>query len=138
MSAIWQTVCYVLRILSIKHPASMGYYTGWFTLILVCISLRTRTHKAEYFSWPHCGPMRSFIWSWEGWSTTSHPMLSSSASRLGDSHSTSYFSISCEPHALHQAYVADTRTRAFMIQLGGVSMASGNQKPQHIILLGLE
>lgn len=37
MSALWQTIGYVLRILSIKHPASMGYYSGWFILILVRI-----------------------------------------------------------------------------------------------------
>lgn len=37
MSALWQTVCYVLRILSIKYPASIDYYSGWFVLILVCL-----------------------------------------------------------------------------------------------------
>ncbi|KAI4241389.1 MAG: hypothetical protein L6R40_004565 [Gallowayella cf. fulva] len=35
MSALWQTVCYLLRVLSIKQPSSMGYYSGWFILILV-------------------------------------------------------------------------------------------------------
>lgn len=35
MSAAWQTVCYVLRILSIQNPASMAFYSGWFILILV-------------------------------------------------------------------------------------------------------
>lgn len=39
MSALWQTVCYLLRVLSIKQPSSMGYYSGWFILILVCVSM---------------------------------------------------------------------------------------------------
>lgn len=35
MSATWQCICYILRILSIKNPDSDGLYTGCFTLILV-------------------------------------------------------------------------------------------------------
>ncbi|OKL56095.1 hypothetical protein UA08_08788 [Talaromyces atroroseus] len=35
MSALWQTITYILRIVSIKTPASLGDYAGWFVLILV-------------------------------------------------------------------------------------------------------
>ncbi len=35
MSALWQTLVYAFRIVSIKNPASLGPYAAWFTLILV-------------------------------------------------------------------------------------------------------
>lgn len=35
MAGIWQTVNYILRILSITYPTSYGFYAGWFILILV-------------------------------------------------------------------------------------------------------
>lgn len=35
MSALWQTLTYVFRILSIHSPASFAYYAAWFILILV-------------------------------------------------------------------------------------------------------
>ncbi|KAK5165804.1 uncharacterized protein LTR77_008727 [Saxophila tyrrhenica] len=35
MSALWQTVAYIFRILSINEPASLGNYAAWFVLILV-------------------------------------------------------------------------------------------------------
>ncbi len=98
----------------------------------------TRTYTAKPSRCLPCGRMRSFTWSWEGWSTTSHPKLSSSASRLGDSRSISYFSISCESYALHQLNIADTRIRAFIIQVSGASMASGDHVPNQTILRGLQ
>lgn len=39
MSGLWQTVNYVLRILSIKNPTNYPYYAGWFILILVSIQI---------------------------------------------------------------------------------------------------
>lgn len=39
MGALWQTVCYVFRILSIKYVANETYYTVWFVLMLVGPSL---------------------------------------------------------------------------------------------------
>ena len=35
MSALWQTVAYAFRIMSIKTPANLGNYAAWFVLILV-------------------------------------------------------------------------------------------------------
>lgn len=35
MSALWQTIAYAFRVVSIKTPASMGNYAAWFVLILV-------------------------------------------------------------------------------------------------------
>lgn len=35
MGALWQTTCYVFRILSIKHVANDAYYSVWFILMLV-------------------------------------------------------------------------------------------------------
>lgn len=35
MGALWQTACYIVRILSIKHVANDTYYSVWFTLMLV-------------------------------------------------------------------------------------------------------
>lgn len=35
MSALWQTIAYIFRIVSIKTPASLGDYAAWFVLILV-------------------------------------------------------------------------------------------------------
>ena len=99
---------------------------------------RTRTNTAKFISCLPYGRTRSFTWSWEGWSTTSHPRQSSSESRLGDSRSISYFSISCESYALHQFNVADIGIRAFVIQVAGASMASGDHVPTQTILRGLQ
>lgn len=35
MSALWQTLTYIFRTLSIQNPASYGNYAAWFVLILV-------------------------------------------------------------------------------------------------------
>ena len=35
MSAIWQIVAYVTRIISLESPANLGPYVSWFVLILV-------------------------------------------------------------------------------------------------------
>ena len=35
MGALWQTACYVFRILSIKYVANETYYSVWFILMLV-------------------------------------------------------------------------------------------------------
>ncbi|EEA28511.1 hypothetical protein TMatcc_003159 [Talaromyces marneffei ATCC 18224] len=35
MSALWQSITYILRIISIKNPSSLGEYAGWFVLILI-------------------------------------------------------------------------------------------------------
>ena len=35
MGALWQTACYVFRILSIKYVSNETYYTVWFVLMLV-------------------------------------------------------------------------------------------------------
>ena len=35
MGALWQTACYAVRILSIKHVANDTYYSVWFILMLV-------------------------------------------------------------------------------------------------------
>ncbi|PCH08475.1 RTA-like protein [Penicillium occitanis (nom. inval.)] len=35
MSALWQSITYILRIISIKNPTSLGDYAGWFVLILI-------------------------------------------------------------------------------------------------------
>lgn len=35
MSALWQTLTYIFRTLSIQNPASYGNYAAWFILILV-------------------------------------------------------------------------------------------------------
>ena len=35
MSALWQTIAYAFRIVSISTPASLGNYAAWFVLILV-------------------------------------------------------------------------------------------------------
>jgi hypothetical protein len=35
MSALWQTVAYAFRIVSISTPTSLGNYAAWFVLILV-------------------------------------------------------------------------------------------------------
>lgn len=36
--AIWQTIAYIFRVLSIQNPASLGNYAGWFVLILVWLA----------------------------------------------------------------------------------------------------
>lgn len=35
MGALWQTACYVFRILSIEYVTNDTYYTVWFVLMLV-------------------------------------------------------------------------------------------------------
>ncbi|EED22970.1 conserved hypothetical protein [Talaromyces stipitatus ATCC 10500] len=35
MSVLWQAITYILRIISIKNPTSLGDYAGWFVLILI-------------------------------------------------------------------------------------------------------
>ena len=35
MSALWQMVAYIFRIISINNPTSLGDYAVWFVLILV-------------------------------------------------------------------------------------------------------
>ncbi len=35
LGALWQTIAYAFRIISIKNPASLGDYAAWFVLILV-------------------------------------------------------------------------------------------------------
>ena len=35
MSALWQTLAYAFRVVSIYNPASLGDYAAWFVLILV-------------------------------------------------------------------------------------------------------
>ncbi|KAJ4148690.1 hypothetical protein NW765_017557 [Fusarium oxysporum] len=35
ISGLLQTLAYLLRVLSIENPASLGYYAGWFVLILI-------------------------------------------------------------------------------------------------------
>ena len=35
MGALWQTACYIFRILSIKHVENVGLYSAWFILMLV-------------------------------------------------------------------------------------------------------
>lgn len=52
MSAAWQTASYVLRILSIKYPTIMGYYAGWFILILVCTFLLPVWHVGTRLNLP--------------------------------------------------------------------------------------
>lgn len=98
----------------------------------------TPTYTAEPSRCLLCGRTPSFTWSWGGWSTISRPRLSSSASRLGDSHSISYSSTSCEYCATHRIDLADTRIRAFVIQVSGASMASGDHVPEQTVLRGLQ
>ena len=35
MGALWETLCYVFRILSINQPTKSAWYIAWFLLILV-------------------------------------------------------------------------------------------------------
>ncbi|KAK7893869.1 hypothetical protein LTR67_006570 [Exophiala xenobiotica] len=35
MGALWQTIAYIFRVISIADPASLGDYAAWFVLILV-------------------------------------------------------------------------------------------------------
>ena len=41
MGALWQTVCYIFRILSINHVENETYYSVWFILMLVRLGLST-------------------------------------------------------------------------------------------------
>ncbi|KAL8827466.1 MAG: hypothetical protein Q9170_007006 [Blastenia crenularia] len=105
VSALWQTICYILRIMSIKHPASMGYYSGWFILIL------TAPLWTNAFVYMVMGRM---VYNF----TSGAKLLGIKAWRF-----TLYFVL--------------LDILAFIIQAGGASIASGQDKPQHTILLGL-
>jgi hypothetical protein len=35
MSALWQTIAYIFRVISINTPTDLGNYAAWFVLILV-------------------------------------------------------------------------------------------------------
>ncbi|KAL8949545.1 MAG: hypothetical protein Q9222_004354 [Ikaeria aurantiellina] len=105
MSALWQFICYVLRVLSIKYPASMGYYSGWFVLILVS---PLWTNAFVYMV------MGRMVFNF----TTRARLFGIKAWRF-----TLYFVL--------------LDIIAFIIQVGGASSASGADKPDHTILLGL-
>ncbi|KAL8806856.1 MAG: hypothetical protein Q9200_004893 [Gallowayella weberi] len=105
MSALWQAICYILRVLSIKNPASMGYYSGWFILILVS---PLWTNAFVYMV------MGRMVYNF----TYRARLLGIKAWRF-----TLYFVL--------------LDIVAFIIQAGGAASASGNNKPEHEVLLGL-
>lgn len=47
MGALWQTVAYIFRILSILNPASLSEYAAWFVLILVSVLDITKWPDAD-------------------------------------------------------------------------------------------
>ncbi|UKZ96632.1 uncharacterized protein TrAFT101_011410 [Trichoderma asperellum] len=55
MSALWQTLTYIFRTLSIQNPASYGDYAAWFILILIEYNQSANLGRPAYLhgrSWP--------------------------------------------------------------------------------------
>ncbi|CAM1507661.1 Fc.00g073020.m01.CDS01 [Cosmosporella sp. VM-42] len=67
MSALWQTLTYVFRSLSIREPASFGDYAAWFILILVA-PLWTNAYVYMVFGrmvWNYTAERR--LWRIQAW-----------------------------------------------------------------------
>ena len=47
MGALWQTLTYIFRILSIQNPAALSEYAAWFVLILVSSQSDSQTSSRQ-------------------------------------------------------------------------------------------
>lgn len=88
MSALWQFLAYVFRVLSIQHPASFGAYAGWFVLLLVApVWTNAFVYVSERLETNHALPLRMICtnrWRSPEWSGISRNEQGCSKYLLGE------------------------------------------------------
>lgn len=83
MSALWQLLTYIFRILSIQNAANDGQYTAWFVLMLLA-PLWTNAYVYVSTTSPFvCRKLSWARWCWDEWFGTLLALRKCLASRRG-------------------------------------------------------
>lgn len=102
MSALWQTLAYIFRIVSIKNPTSLADYAAWFVLILVAplwTNAFVYVSPQSKYGCTCTRLIKSGRWSWVAWFGTSPAKPRSSASTPGGSGWFLWSLTSCETYS---------------------------------------